>query len=120
MLFANVLWHARGFRQPHDYLQAFRSWHDGSVTIFVQSVSLPSHTDDGPISFLNPGPIVQMVKAPALADDVVRRIDVTTSVSISLLSLTRSTSLSQTSSEINLILVRCTQASVSKLVNSPR
>jgi len=105
VLFANVLWHARGFRQPHDYLQAFRSWNDGSVIIFVQSVGLPSHTDDGSI-----------VKAPALADDVVGRIDVTTSVSISLPGLTRSTSLSQISLESNLILVRCTQGSVSKLV----
>jgi hypothetical protein len=90
VLLATVPWHARGFRQPHDYLQAFRTWHDGSV----QSVGIPSHTDDGPISFLNPGPIVQMVRSPALADDVVGRIDVTTSTSISLPNLIRSTSFS--------------------------
>ena len=88
VIFANCLWHARGFKQPHDYLQALESWQDGSVTLFVQSVYLPNHTDDGPISFLNPGPIVQMVRAPALADDVVGRIDVTTSASISISSLT--------------------------------
>src|ERR1700683_479504 len=86
----------------------------GIVTLSVQSVGLPTHTDDGPISFLNPGPIVQMVRSPTLADDVVGRIDVTTSASVSLSNLIRSTSFSQTSSEINLILVRCTQASMSK------
>jgi hypothetical protein len=85
IIFANGFWHACGFKQPYDYLRALKSWQDGSVTLFVQSVGLPSRTDDGPISFLNPGPIVQMVRAPALADDVVGRIDVTTSASVSLL-----------------------------------
>jgi hypothetical protein len=84
----------------------------GLVTLFVQSVGLPSRANDGPISFLNPGAIVKMVKSPALA--VVGRIDVTTSASVSLPNIIRLTSFSQTSLEINLILVRCTQASMSK------
>jgi hypothetical protein len=65
----------------------YRHLRHGTTGLVTQFVGFPTHTDDVPISFLNPGPIIQMVRSPALADDVVGRIDVTTSASVSLSNL---------------------------------
>jgi hypothetical protein len=68
-----------GFRQPYDYLQALRSFQNGYGLSLYQTCSFPRPDDDLWYRFLNPSTIVQMVKSPALADDIIGRVDVTTS-----------------------------------------